>query len=510
MSVVDVPQRDVRWVSVLEWGAGWLLALVALAPVLAVVRVFAARLHYPLDLEWCEGGSAYMAWRLLHHLPVYTKPGDVFAPFPYPPGHTLALALAGRLAGGFDYGPARAVSVLSFAVLCATLFVAVRRLFPGRSNGPVAGLAAVAFVACTFPVVGGWYDLIRVDTMMVACCVLAAALVCAPAMGWGRTVAAALAITAAVFTKQTSTFFAAWLCIYTFVRNRREGVRLALLALGCCSVALVLLLRLSRGRAWFWIFQNLASHPVEVPQLWTGLEVVCAFAPFAALLPVLVLGLALTRRASSPTWLWCGMLAAAIPAALLPYAKHGGWTNDMIPMLVLVAPATMAVAADLLRIETPWTPAARLAGALASTAFILLHPVHAEAFIPDAARWQAAEHLNAFVATLDGGLIAPQLAFLPARNGQTNPHWHRMGHADLAWSQHTVDEDWAVERTQARYALINQMDYSDFGHAVRRQYRLVGQLPADRRVTMFTGGGVVDLDQLWERLPAPGQAAVPR
>ncbi|MFN7917920.1 MAG: hypothetical protein U0Q55_21415 [Vicinamibacterales bacterium] len=178
----------------------------------------------------------------------------------------------------------------------------------------------------------------------------------------------------------------------------------------------------------------------------------------------------------------------------------------MIPMLVLVAPATMAVAADLLRIETRWTPAARLAGALASTAFILLHPVHAEAFIPDAARWQAAEHLNAFVATLDGGLIAPQLAFLPARNGQTNPHWHRMGHADLTWSQHTVDEDWAVERTQARYALLNQMDYSDFGHAVRRQYRLVGQLPADRRVTMFTGGGVVDLDQLWERLPPPGEA----
>ncbi|MFN7917921.1 MAG: hypothetical protein U0Q55_21420 [Vicinamibacterales bacterium] len=151
MPVVDTSGREVRWVSVLEWGAGWLLALVALVPVFAVVRVFAARLHYPLDLEWCEGGSAYMAWRLLHHLPVYTKPGDVFAPFPYPPGHTLALALAGWLAGGLDYGPARAVSVLSFAVLCATLFVAVRRPFPGRWNGSVAGLAAVAFVACTFP-----------------------------------------------------------------------------------------------------------------------------------------------------------------------------------------------------------------------------------------------------------------------------------------------------------------------------------------------------------------------
>ncbi|MGC4083192.1 MAG: hypothetical protein QM736_14050 [Vicinamibacterales bacterium] len=178
-------------------------------------------------------------------------------------------------------------------------------------------------------------------------------------------------------------------------------------------------------------------------------------------------------------------------------------------MIVLVAPVTLLVAADLLKAPARWIPAARIASTLGLAVFILLRPVHADAFIPDPARWQTARNLNAFVGSLDGGLLAPQMAFLPARNHQTNQHWHRMGHADLTWSNHVVDEDWAVLRTQARYALLNRLDYSDFGHAIRRQYRFVGYLPDDRRVHMMTGGGVVDLNQLWERLPAPGDAPAP-
>lgn len=480
------------------------LALVALLPIVAVARIFLARLSYPVDLEWCEGGSAYMAWRLLHHLPIYTRPGDVFAPFPYPPAHTLALAAAGWLAGGLDYGPARAVSVLSFALLSVTLLVVVRRHLTPRGGGTAAGLAAVAFVACSFPDVGGWYDLIRVDTMMIALCVLAAALASEPEMGWGRTVTASLAMTAAIFTKQTSAFFAGWICLFALVRHWREGVRLSCTALAFCGVALALLLQQTRGRAWFWIFQNLASHPLATGELRHGLQIVSGFAPFVVALPVAFTLLAATRRASAATWLWFGMLVVAVPAALLPYAKHGGWKNDMIPMVVLLVPATIAIAGDIARLNWRGAGATRVAAPVAAALFILLHPVHAGAFIPDQKAWQTASNLNAFAASLDRGLVVPQMAFLPARNGQTNPHWHRMGHADLEWSHHQVDEDWAVERTQARYALINQLDRSDFGRAIRRQFRLVGQMPDDRRVKMFTGGGVVDLDQLWERLPAPG------
>lgn len=497
-------EKTVSLSGFLRRAVGVGLALVSLVPVFAVLRIFVSRLRYPADLEWCEGGSAYMAWRVLHHLPVYTRPGDVFAPFPYPPGHTLALALAGWMTGGLDYGAARSVSVLSYVLLSVTLAWTLQRQFENRWTGLVSGLAGAAFVACSFPVVGGWYDLIRVDSMMMAFCVLAAALTAAPGMSWGRILGTALAMTTAVFTKQTPAFFAAWICLFALVRDWREGLRLSLTALAFCSAALAILLSTTHGQAWFWIFENLTSHPVEPDHLWEGLTIAYDFAPFLVLLPLLFLGLVVTRHASSTTWMWFGMLAVSVPAAVLPYAKHGGWKNDMIPTIVLLVPSAISMVADLIRIDARWNRWLGVAAAAAASVFILSRPVHADAFIPDDGRWATAEHLNAFVASLDGGLIAPQMAFLPARNGQRNPHWHRMGHADLTWSHHTVDEDWAVERTQARYALLNQLDYSDFGHAIRRQYRLLGQLSDDRRLKMFTGGGVVDLDQLWERLPAPG------
>ncbi|MGC4083191.1 MAG: hypothetical protein QM736_14045 [Vicinamibacterales bacterium] len=187
-----------------------------------------ASLTDPADLEWCEGGSLYMAWRLLHHLMVYVKLGDVFAPFPYPPAHTLALALSGWLAGGSDYGPARAVSVVSYLLLCAVLFVVVRRAFTSTVPGITAGIATLGLIACSFPSrladgTTSW----RVDSMMLAFSVLAAALVAVPGMGWGRTLGASLALVTAIFTKQTAAFFAMWICLFVLARDWREGLRLS-------------------------------------------------------------------------------------------------------------------------------------------------------------------------------------------------------------------------------------------------------------------------------------------
>jgi len=480
------------------------LAVLAVRRVVSVATIFARRLFYPIDLEWCEGGSLYMAWRLLHRLPVYVQPGDVFAPFPYPPGHTLALALSGAIAGGLDYAPARAVSIAWFAVMCGALLVAVRRQFSDQVQGLVAGLTAVGLVACSFPDTGGWFDLVRVDSMMLSSSVLAAVLVSAPRLGPARIVAAALAMTVSVYTKQTAAFFAAWICVYAIVRNWREGLRLAGTALAFCILALAALHVLTRGRFWFWMFENLASHAIEWHQMIDGLQMVNQFAPFALALPLVFAGLVWTRRASSATWLWLGMAVVALPAALLPYAKYGGWKNDMIPVIVLIVPAAAMMAADVMRTSRQWNIVLRTAVVVAAAGFILIRPIDVSAYVPNANQWQAARNLNALVQSLQGGVLMPQLAFTPPRNGQTNPHWHRMGHADLEWGNHRVDEDWSVVRAQARYALLNRLDNGDFARAIHRRYRLVAGLAPDQRVHMITGGGVVNLDQLWEKLPEPG------
>lgn len=486
--------------------AEWALALVALIPIAALTRILATRVSYPMDLDWCEGGSLYMAYRVLHHLPVYVQPGDVFAPFPYPPAHTLALALAGWVAGGVDYTSGRLVSVVFFVVMCGAIAVEVRRGYSERTPGIAAAVAAVALIACAFPVTGGWYDLVRVDSMMLSCAVMAAVLVSEPAPGIGRILLSAAFMTVSVYTKQTAAFFAAWICLFVFFRHRRTGIGLTLATLAFCSTWLAVLNRATRGRFWFWIFGNLAAHPVHGAPVLHALQVVLRFAPFAAALPVAIGVLAWTGRIRPRTFLWLGMLVAAVPTALLPYAKDGGWLNDLIPIVVLVAPVTLLLAADLLRQREWWVPGVRFVMAAALGAFILIRPVSAQRFVPGPELREAAVKLNEYVGSLQGGVLMPQLAFTPARNGQTNPHWHRMGHADLEWSGRPLDEDWVVTRTQARYALLNWADTGAFGRAVRSRYRLIGNVPNDARVRMVTGGGIVNLDQVWERMPLPGEA----
>src|SRR4051812_24417798 len=61
MAWVTWPWTEAALIAWAGWRAGQLAC------------VFAQRLTYPLDLEWCEGGNLYEAYRLLHRLPLYTS-----------------------------------------------------------------------------------------------------------------------------------------------------------------------------------------------------------------------------------------------------------------------------------------------------------------------------------------------------------------------------------------------------------------------------------------------------
>lgn len=76
----------------------------ALWPLSVLVYVFFARMFYPIDLEWCEGGALYEAYRLIHGLPLYSRVDPAWAPLPYPPAHTALLALVGVLHLDFGLG----------------------------------------------------------------------------------------------------------------------------------------------------------------------------------------------------------------------------------------------------------------------------------------------------------------------------------------------------------------------------------------------------------------------
>jgi len=140
------------------------LDLVPAAPAVYLTVLFvgcvAARLFYPYDLEWMEGGMLAHAWRLERGLPLYTPPDGDWIPYIYPPGYSAVLA---SLPGGVDYPIGRLISWAGTLAAAGAMVHIVWRL--GRSW--TLGLVFAMLYFATFRASGGFLDLVRPDALAV-------------------------------------------------------------------------------------------------------------------------------------------------------------------------------------------------------------------------------------------------------------------------------------------------------------------------------------------------------
>src|SRR5262249_27233870 len=147
----------------------------------------------------------------------------------------------------------------------------------------------------------------------------------------------------AVYTRFPYVFFLVWMVIFFLVRNRRPGVALVVASVAVCGLVLVALQYKSSGWFWMYTIAIYQDHTVDRAKLVAGFKSFLAFAPYVVCLPIAVAALAFARRLSARTVLWFGMLVCAIPAALLPLAKVGGFANDLLPLAFLPGVATLVV-----------------------------------------------------------------------------------------------------------------------------------------------------------------------
>lgn len=469
--------------------------LIALWPVATLVGIFAARFGYPLDLEWCEGGTLLHAHRLLHGEPLYTGPGEIFAPFPYPPVYPALVAALGAF--GLDYWTGRLVSILAIASFAGIVFEQAFRSARGRAAGLAAGGAAVALVAVAFPATGGWYDLVRVDSTMLALAALGAWLAGAERPSVPRLCGAAVALSLAIYTKQTAALFAIWVVVFVFARDRRDGLRLAAATFGLCALALGALQWTSDGQFWRWIVSNLGEHGLQAKSVGRGLGLIHEFAPFGVLLPAAFAALAERKALSRASVLWFGMLMAALPVALVPFAKPGGYVNNLMPIVALVGPVAVLLANDAMKRFERFRPPLAIAAVALFAVFVALRPIETAQFVPDAAQRVRAADLHRLVAGLEGGVLMPELPFVPVRNGQATPQWHVMGYEDLAHAERKPDIRRSALRTGAKWLIASKKDRWPQLREAKRPFRPVRTLPEQ---TMTTGVRVT-LDLLLERDP---------
>ncbi len=496
----------------------WLLAVCAIPPLVQITglaRIIATRLHYPMDLEWMEGGLLIHAERLLAGQTIYTDPGSGFMPYVYPPLYFVLVALAGTVFG-LDYAVGRWISTLAIAAAAALLARAVFERFRPLPLPLLWAVLALGMIAAGYPVTTGWYDIIRSDSLALAWCVGAAAVVERVAVGpatssagsrW-RILGLSALLTAALFTKQTCIFYVAWLLAFLFWRARRAALTLTLTTSALCGTVLLALLLSSSGNYWHYTMVVMREQATVPARMQSGLTRLLEFAPYLAALPLVAPLLALRRRLSSSAVLWLGMLLASLPAGLLPYAKPGGWDNNFLGAVVLAGPALLCVLADTLRAlqERPRVSRAVLwAAAPALALYVHARTYDYAGYMMHPAHRSGAEALNQYVRNLWGGVLIPHRPWLAVRNGHRTEQLHGVSWNDAVMAGLDFDFEPFLRDTNPRYILLDGTENPLLMESIRKRYVFKEDLPA-RTFSAYTLLGP-RLTQLFERRERAEQTA---
>lgn len=137
-----------------------LLGIVSLVVALSYLRLGLARVFYPYALDLVEEGMVMQAWRVAQNLPVFVPPNADFVPQVYMPLFTWLGGQLMRLTG-FGFWPLRLISFVSVVGTAVLIFTIGWR----ESGNRTAAIVGSALFLGGYRLVGGWYDLARVDAL---------------------------------------------------------------------------------------------------------------------------------------------------------------------------------------------------------------------------------------------------------------------------------------------------------------------------------------------------------
>jgi hypothetical protein len=398
--------------AALAWGAAVAVALLLLAEYLGIALL---RMPYPYHLEWMEGGSLDHARWILSGHPLYRKPSLEFTPYAYPPLYFYASAAAMALLGD-GFLALRLVSFLASLGCFALLFLWLKR----ETSDPRAALLAACLFAAAFPLSGAWFDVARVDSLMLALLLAGAATV-----RFGTTtrsaVGAALLLALAALTKQTALGLVPPLALAALVLKPRWGAAFlgSFAALGAASF--LALDALHDGWFRFYILDLPAQHTyydLSIGQYF-ALDLLPELSLAAAAAFGYLVFLAWQRRGRDA--LFYSLLAAGlIGSSYLSRLKVGSFANASMPAFAALA-LLAALAFHEARARLASGAGRGLAGAAAGLALLaqlLFLAYDPRPHLPTTADREAGDRLVREIRSQPGDVLVPELSYLAATAGK--------------------------------------------------------------------------------------------
>ncbi len=241
-----------------------------------LITAIAARIGYPYDLEWMEGGMLHHALRIQSGEGIYVPPSIDFIPYLYTPLYPALLAMLGGVFG-ISYTVGRAVSVLALIgiALVSAVQIGNRRHEHADLGAVSAGIVlGLGLFAAAYPATDGWYDLVRADTLFLF--MATAGIAALP--GWARTgkglqgharvAAAGVLLALACYCKQTGIFYVALGgAIVLVVAWRRLPAYVG--AAGAVGLGFAWVLQRTTD-GWFWTYTSEIhrAHDFNMDRFW--------------------------------------------------------------------------------------------------------------------------------------------------------------------------------------------------------------------------------------------------
>lgn len=310
----------------------WVLVAMAAVSTLAVFGVMCWRISFPYHLEINETMVWELTDRAFQGKSVYVKPSIEFTPVLYPPVYLYLGAGLFKLFG-CSFPTLRMISLLAVGGSGFLIYRAVKL----RTQEWKYGIIAVGLFLASYRHSGFWMDLARIDSLWVFFLLLSFSLL-PTTDSKGRLAAFLGAYMVALFTKQTTLFFAPAFVLSLF-RLAPSGGRIRVATFASSQIACLMILHLmTSGWFSFYCFQVPGGHGLYLhrfEEFWEHAAgpTVMALLP-AVLLLVTVEGVHPIRLLIAPLPLF---EVSALAAAILGNMKIGGSWNHFIPLFAFNA-----------------------------------------------------------------------------------------------------------------------------------------------------------------------------
>jgi 4-amino-4-deoxy-L-arabinose transferase-like glycosyltransferase len=466
----------------------YLIVLIALAFIGMFLLTALPRIFYPYDLDFIEDSMLMQSLRVANGLPIFVPPSVEFVPHLYMPLYSWLGGLLIKIFG-VGYAPLRLLSFAATIISTLMIYFIARRENQQRW---IAFVCAGLFLG-GYRISGFWYELVRVDSLFVALSIGGCALGIYAGRSNRRLMLAAIVLTLAFFTKQTSLLFGAALAVYLLITiGRRAWLFIGAYATLVIS-ALFIVNALTNGWFIYHTFTIAASDPIEGGRIINYLRFEL-FGVMAVLsvMAIIIVGLSWHRLKlqSLRNQPWLITIGAAAIISGVGRASAGGNLNNL-----MIVYALMCLAPALLVRETESRSRSKTWGRVISIGLALqfvLGVYNPLRTIPTSEMRQAGDRLIERIASIDGEVYVamhPYYAWLAGKqpSAQLATIWYGREHGQLP-----LPEDF-VARLRDRYyaAIISDESFFEIDPPVQQlftqTYQPLTQLDVDAAPATLTG-----------------------